>query len=195
MCLTFTFLWGPQKFGSLLCMFSWRNVFKVQSGLPEMFYCAQKPWCQGQRCALSSFILLWNRWLRWSKPLLRVFVVYFSCSGWRGGYKGGILFWLPRVAKIILEHCIKEHLSLKKFICKPWVITTFTKNREIIWRLGYPPKTILPVPNADTHSKTDPALLFLPLFMFSGPWSSQSWWKHLCPGYQQWFGSYWTGDR
>lgn len=45
---------------------------------------------------------------------------------------GGVLFWLHRVAKIILEHCIKEHLSLKKFIYKPWVITTFTKNREII---------------------------------------------------------------
>lgn len=45
---------------------------------------------------------------------------------------GCILFWLLRVAKVILEHCIKGHLSLKKFIYKPWVITTSTETREII---------------------------------------------------------------
>lgn len=48
---------------------------------------------------------------------------------------GCILFWLLRIAKVILEHCIKGHLSLKKFIYKPWVITTSTETREIIWRL------------------------------------------------------------
>lgn len=70
-----------KKFGLFLCAYFPGEMCKVQSRLPGTVLCVQKPWCQGQKCVLSSSILISNRWLHWSKPLLRVSEVYNSCAG------------------------------------------------------------------------------------------------------------------
>lgn len=102
--------------------------------------------------------------------------------------------WYKDPTIITPEHCfwVKAHFKIQR-LDLPGRDNNYTKTSEITWRLECWAMNII-ISIKPVEFVQHIAFHLLDLFIFSGPWSSQSWWEHLHSGWLQWLRSCWTWD-